>query len=513
VNGPQGAARAGRPFPAELAIALVIVGLTFLTLVVLLSPRVAPAAVNTRLALSIDATATLVATAVAILAWIHFREGRDPAALLRGSALVALGALNALYVVATVAGIEGAFGLSLDDAGQLPLWSTAAARSVAVVLFVLAGLAALRGWSAGRWPAALVLWLPGLAVVAATVLLAAFQVRLPALVPVDAIRRLASDPAAPLDSANAGWLIAWQVAIAIGFLAAAALSYRVYRRDGRTTDAILTVALVIPAFAQLLFSIHPGTYASLVSAGDILRVAFYGALFLQVGAEARGDVRALHEANAELVRLREIEVERATAEERARLAREIHDGMSQELWYAKLKQGRLTAMDDLPSGARELADEVGVALEAAISEARQAILALRPSDGATFAQVLDRYVGDYADRFGIAAESWTDPATEQLGTRSQAELLRIVQEALTNAHRHADATRVRVRLERVGRGLRLLVADNGRGFEADALRESGYGLRSMRERAEIIGAELRIESRPSDGTRVTVDIPLPESRA
>ena len=96
--------------------------------------------------------------------------------------------------------------------------------------------------------------------------------------------------------------------------------------------------------------------------------------------------------------------------------------------------------------------------------------------------------------------------------RHQAELLRILQEALTNARRHADATRVRVRLQATERGARLEVVDNGRGFDPELAASSRYGLRGMCERAGIIGAELRIESAASDGTRVTVEVPLEGGR-
>jgi signal transduction histidine kinase len=186
--------------------------------------------------------------------------------------------------------------------------------------------------------------------------------------------------------------------------------------------------------------------------------------------------------------------------------------MSQELWFAKLKQGRLMNVAELPAEARGLAEEVAGAIESALAEARQAIMALRPAEGATFAQVVERYVEDFSDRFGIPAYCRCDPAAERLPSRSQAELLRIVQEALNNARKHADATRVRVEVEATPSGMRLTVVDNGQGFEPDAPR-SGYGLQSMRERAGIIGATLAIDSRPQDGTRVIVEVPTVEPTA
>ena len=181
---------------------------------------------------------------------------------------------------------------------------------------------------------------------------------------------------------------------------------------------------------------------SLVTTGDLLRVAFYAILLVAVAAETRQDVRDLHAANAELVRLRDAAAAQATAEERARLAREIHDGMSQQLWLARLKQGRLLTEGGLSDEALVLAADVTGSIESALDEAKQAILALRPAEGSSFVEVMERYVDEFSDRFGIPAEHSIDAVVERLGPRAQAELLRIAQEALANARKHADATRV-----------------------------------------------------------------------
>ena len=495
----------------ELGIAIVPVLLTVLTLVVAFDPRVAPAVVNQPLDLVTTATGMLVAVAVAILGWVHFREGGDPATLVRAGAFLVLAAQNALLIVVMVLGIDAAFGLTLAAPGQLPLWTVIVGRGVAAALLVVAGAAALRRWPARRWPAGLVLALPALLVTAAIVVAAAIQPRLPELLSDAAVAGLRRDPTSPLLAASGIGLIAVQGVIGLGFLAAAALSYRVYRRDRRQVDAYLAIGLIVAAFSQLHAAIHPGSYSSLVTTGDLLRVAFYAILLAAVAAETRQDVRDLHAANAELIRLRDAVAMQATADERARLAREIHDGMSQELWLAKLKQGRLLQTPDLSAEAQALANEVSGAIESALAEARQAILALQPTDGSTFAQVLKRYVDDFSDRFGVRADCQSDPVVERLGPRPQAELLRIVQEALANSRKHADATRVRVDAESMPRGVRLVIADNGRGFVPDPKRTTGYGLRSMRERATLIGASFTVDSQPQGGTRVVVEVPFGEA--
>ena len=123
--------------------------------------------------------------------------------------------------------------------------------------------------------------------------------------------------------------------------------------------------------------------------------------------------------------------------------------------------------------------------------------------------VIERYVDDFADRFGLRAEVDCPTGRSGLAPRAEAELLRIAQEALNNVRRHADATVVRVQAAvRDGR-LELLVGDNGRGFDPEAVGEGSFGLASMKERTALIGGELRIDSRPQDGTRIRVLVPLP----
>ena len=497
---------------SDILVAAVPVLLILVTLLVWLDPDVAPALVNEPLDLVLNAAATLVAVAVAILAWIHYREGGERAALFRASAFLVLAVQNLSLIAISVAGASRELGLELAQPGQMPLWSVMIGRGLAAALLVVAGIVSLRRAEARERSAGAVLWGPSAVMAVLTVAMVAAPAALPRLLDDAALQQLTRDPSAPLLAAGGPLLILVQAGIGLAFLAAALVSYRLHRRDGRAAELYLAIGFIVAAFGQVHSAIHPGSYASLVTTGDLLRVAFYAVLLAALAAEATADVRALRTANDELVRLRDADVERATAEERARLAREIHDGMSQELWYAKLKQSRLAALDELPEHARQLADEVAAAIEAALSEARQAILALRPSEGASFAQVVHRYVEDFADRFGIPADVEADGIGERLPSRHQAELLRILQEALTNVRRHADATRVRVRLEATESGARLQVADNGRGFDVGQAASSRYGLRSMRERAGIIGAQLRIESATSDGTRVTVEIPLEGGR-
>jgi signal transduction histidine kinase len=199
----------------------------------------------------------------------------------------------------------------------------------------------------------------------------------------------------------------------------------------------------------------------------------------------------------------------AVSAERERLARELHDGLAQDLWLAKLKATRLAALPELGPEARTLSDEVTAAVDAGIAEARQAVATMRaPSaTNVSLRELLSRALEDFEDRFGLCVELDCDAELPALPSRAEAEALRIMQEALTNVRRHADATVVRVRGGVDEGRLVLEVRDNGRGFDPDTVGDGAFGLAGMRERAAQIGAELDIESAPRRGTRMSLRLP------
>ena len=178
---------------------------------------------------------------------------------------------------------------------------------------------------------------------------------------------------------------------------------------------------------------------------------------------------------------------------------------------AKRKIGRLSAMPGLGGEARRVCDELTGAIDAGLADARQAVMSLRlgSEPAVSLRELMARYVDDFGERFGLRVEFECEAELPRLTSRAEAELLRIIQEALNNVVRHADATVVRVRVEIADSHLELLVGDNGVGFEPLDVADGRFGLASMRERALIIGGEITIDSRPQDGTRVRVRVPVP----
>ena len=498
--------RSGRQTGVDVALLVLALVLSALTIVVALVPALAPAAVNDRFDVAIVTAAALVSLAVAGIAWSRGRVANDTAALLRASAFAILAVLNGLILAVGVFGLDGDLGSSLDAPGQLPLYATVVGRSASAALLVAAGFVALSRRAPLIRPGAVVL---GPALVMLTLLAAAviFRDDLPAIASWSALDALKADPTLPLPPGSAPALVLLQGLIGIAFLGAAWLAHRAFRRSGRAGDALLAAGLLIAAFSQAHSAIHPGSYSSVVTTGDLLRLAFYGVLLVGIVVDNRDDLNELRAATMEVRRLAQAEFAAATLEERARLAREIHDGLAQDLWYAKLKQSRLAQMAGFEGESRELSVEVADAIDGALAEARHAIAAMRGgAETGPLMDLLQRQVEDFSDRFAMRAELTRSGREPEIGPRAQAELVRIVQEALTNIRKHADATVVRVSVD-TGDALRITITDNGRGFRPEAV-TGGFGLDSMRQRAAIIGAELTITSQEQDGSRVQLVMPL-----
>lgn len=495
----------GRRRPADRWLVALLVGLTALTLLILAVPSIDPATVNDRLDLAAVTAATLVSTAVAALDWARARIGHDPAALLRAAAFLVLAVLNAVTLLAAITGLDRGLGGALDDPGQLPLYLTIVGRGIAAVVLVGAGVAAITRW---RPPgaASVVLLAPTAVFMALLGALIAAEDALPAIAPPDVLAHLARDPSEALPIGAAPLLVLAQSAVGVAFLAAALLTHRSFRRSGLASDGLFTAGLVIAAFSQVHSAIHPGSYTAVVTFGDLLRLAFFGVLLAGIVVESRQDLADLRAATREVRRLAEAEFAAVALAERGRLAREIHDGLAQDLWYAKLKHTRLAQHATYDAQQRELSDEVESAIDAALAEARNAVAVMREgADVGPFLDVLQRHVDDFADRFAIRADLEATGRVPELSTRAQAEILRIVQEALTNVRRHADATVVRVNVHGDGE-LRLTIADNGRGFDAGEA-PAGFGLESMAQRARLIGATFDVESEPRNGTRIRLVLP------
>lgn len=196
---------------------------------------------------------------------------------------------------------------------------------------------------------------------------------------------------------------------------------------------------------------------------------------------------------------------RAQEEERARVARDLHDEVNQSLTglLLRLEVVREAAPPELEPQLAETRSLANKAMGELLSLARQ----LRPTalDDLGLAAAIDGQV-EQVRRPGLEAELTIEGDFSDLDDDVQLVVYRVAQEALTNAARHSEARHVLVTLRRTGDGVALEVADGGRGFAFEQS-ERGLGIAGMRERALLIGAELTIESRPGEGTTVRLTVP------
>ena len=198
----------------------------------------------------------------------------------------------------------------------------------------------------------------------------------------------------------------------------------------------------------------------------------------------------------------------AQEHERLRIARELHDQLSQALTGITLGLGRIEAAERLEA-AQEEAESLRGEVRQALKDLRQVAMQLRPDS-------LDELSLDGACERLVQDQQRTDPQTEiafrgtppthQLEPEAELAVYRIVQEALANAARHADAELIEVELGEEGSNFCARVRDDGRGFGAEES-AAGLGLGGMRERADLADGELAIHSTPGRGTEVTLRVP------
>lgn len=199
-------------------------------------------------------------------------------------------------------------------------------------------------------------------------------------------------------------------------------------------------------------------------------------------------------------------------DERTRLAREIHDGLAQTLGFLKLKMAQMKIYAE-QSDFERLIETIPVChdtLADAYQEARQAIDGLRiTANGDGLDGWLRQTANEFHENSGLLVHI-CDPVDEaDLPPEVHAQLIRIVQEALNNIRKHANGEQAWVSCQEIKGDLILEVRDDGSGFDIEDIPQSSqYGLRGMRERAELIGADIQIISIPMQGTVVRVRLPL-----
>jgi PAS domain S-box-containing protein len=212
----------------------------------------------------------------------------------------------------------------------------------------------------------------------------------------------------------------------------------------------------------------------------------------------------------ENARLFETTQEKAALEERQRLARELHDSVSQALFGIGLgARTARTVIEDDPAKAIAPLDYVLSLAEAGLAEMRALIFELRPEalqeEGIIAA--LQKQVAALRARYGIAVEASLGEIGD-VPLETEEALYRIAQEAMHNTVKHARATRVELVLKREDERIGLTIADDGRGFDTSGSFPGHLGLHTMRERAERLGGTFALTSAPGHGSRIDVSVPV-----
>jgi signal transduction histidine kinase len=402
---------------------------------------------------AVETVIGMVVLLAAFLAVVRLHTRRRLDDVLLAGALAILAASHLLFLTLPAV---------LEEGAQHWLWSSATGRlGGAVVLAVSAFVPDLELRDVRR---------------TATVVAAGAAVWIVAV----AIGFALAEPSLPVEVRGGGELqgtptvFAIHVATLVAFAVAAFGYFRLWRRGAGLVAEWIGTAAALAAIARLDYLLDPSTGLSAVRVGDGLRVAVY--ILFVLGLER--DVAA--RAAADAVR-----------RERRRIARELHDGLAQELAFI-LRRARSS------ENGRELA----IAAERALLESRRAIATLRRDGPEPLHRALADGLAELALRLGRTIDVDLLPSREVPPNQCEA-LVAIAREAVANAVRHAKADTVRVELNGVDR-VCLRITDDGVGFDVGRFDGDGFGLAGMRERAQAIGASFEVSSRPGGGTAIEV---------
>jgi signal transduction histidine kinase len=458
-------ARAFRPTILATAVAAAV-----LTVVAYTSPlEVAYMAPEGHIA--IETAGSLISMLVAFIVMGRFLQSGRVSDLVLSAALLGLGISNLAFAV-----VPAALGSHLTP---WMTWSRISVRLLGAVGFAFAALAP----DSARIARARDAVARTIAVVAAAIAVIGltFAFLIPDL-------SLGINPAlSPRTSGHvvghAGVLVVQLAAFFLYSCSAVGFALRAERTGDRLTRW-LAVASIAGAIASINYFLYPSLYTQWIYTGDFFRVLFFLILLGGAASEIQHYQRSLADT--------------AALEERRRLARELHDGLAQELAFIATQSRYMSRHERSGDGMEQLV----VAAERALDESRSAISALTGPLDAPLDDALAQAAEDVAGRVGVRLRLQLERGIEVPASTREA-LVRIVREAVSNTARHGKASRVTVALSG-GNGVRVRIADDGIGFDTADLAGRGFGLQSMSERARALGGELHVTSTPGSGTQIEV---------
>jgi signal transduction histidine kinase len=284
--------------------------------------------------------------------------------------------------------------------------------------------------------------------------------------------------------------------------------------------------LLVPGLIVLLLAVPVGTLFGLLTTRSVVRrlrrlagttATFADGDFAQrviagppdeVGMLERNFNEMAARLQAAVARERLLAEKSARLAERSRISRELHDSISQDLFSLSLLAGGLEKALPLDSPVRAEVQTLAETVQSTNREMRALLLELRPTtlDEKGLVPALEELASNYATRLGVKVDAQLEPVS--LPPAAEVAALRIAQESLANAIKHAHATTIRLGLRRRGEFAEITVTDDGKGFVPNGNGAGqGLGLRLMRERVDELGGTLTIESREGEGTTVSATLP------
>ncbi|MFC0523513.1 histidine kinase [Pontibacillus salicampi] len=269
----------------------------------------------------------------------------------------------------------------------------------------------------------------------------------------------------------------------------------------------------IDGLSTLIRALSQGKYDSRIRLTPDDEIARIGSELNELGNKLKSQVKSLQRMADEKSEFAKSAHKAAAIEERQRLARDLHDAVSQQLFaLTMMAQAAQRSFDQQPELAKKQLEEITSMALQAQTEMRALLLHLRPVhlSGEPLKQGIHNLISELQDKCQIRFDVHMDDM-ENIPESAEDHLFRIVQEALSNILRHAEATEVDVRLKQERTELFVHIGDNGKGFELDQDKKTSYGLKTMQERTEEIGGTFTIRSKPHEGTYIDIRIPVQES--
>jgi len=464
-----------RPITAKARYIVSLTAATGLALTLLFHTveSLEPAYQNRALHVAKETAAALVLLLVASLLFGRFRRGGRLLDLLALASVVVLAGKHLVFSVLTA--------ILTETSGGLTTWRTTGAGMLGAALLVASALAPERV-VANRNRALAIMTGACLAALAILIVVADFF-ELPA-----AFTDLPETRAELQRLSQNSELLVTDVAAMTLFLIAGAAFGRRAERERDEFQLWLGVGSTIAGMAYLNYALFPSAFTDFLYVGDIFRIA-------AVIAWGVGTIRVI-------ATYQEAYAGAAVLEERRRVARDIHDGVAQELAFISTQMHSLMVRAE----DKETSVQILESVQRALDESRGAISALGRPVNEPFHITLARTAEEVAGRLGTRLVLEIDEGVE-VPTAWEEALPRILREAVANAVRHGQARRVSVQL-RDAEGIWLRVVDDGVGFDTSRPRsETSYGMIAMKERTESLGGQFRVDSRPGHGTSISVLVP------